>query len=97
MSHAHNALLPESADEYLDVLVLCSAPVDLRPSLNLAQELANFEDEIRRSPLPIRLRRVFPPTLDQLQRELSPTGRCLSEALPSVGPYVFALSTASIR
>ena len=68
MSHDQTAATPTSDDEYLDVLVLCSAPVDLRPSLNLAQELANFEDEIRRSPLPIRLRRVFPPTLYQLQR-----------------------------
>jgi tetratricopeptide (TPR) repeat protein len=58
--------------EYLDVLVLYSAPVDVRPTLNLAQEMANFEHEVRRSPIPIRLRRVFPPTVEQLERELSP-------------------------
>src|SRR4051812_37056788 len=58
--------------DYLDVLVLCSAPVDVRPALNLAQEIANFEHEVRRSPIPIRLRRVVPPTLEQLRRELSP-------------------------
>jgi hypothetical protein len=31
----------------------------------------HFEQVIRRSELPIRLRRVFPPTLDQLQREFA--------------------------
>ena len=56
----------------LDVLVVCSAPVDVRPALNLAEELAHLEEEVRRAPVPIRLRRVFPPTLEQLQRELSP-------------------------
>ena len=40
--------------------------------VNLAVEVANFEAEVRRSLIPIRLRRVFPPTLDQLRRELSP-------------------------
>jgi hypothetical protein len=59
--------------DYLDVLVVCSAPVDVRPALNLAQEIANFEHEVRRAPIPIRLRRVFPPTLEQLGRVLSPT------------------------
>lgn len=57
--------------EYLDVLVLCSDPVNLRRTLNLAQELVHFEQVIRRSELPIRLRRVFPPTLDQLRHEFS--------------------------
>ncbi len=57
--------------EYLDVLVLCAEPVDLRPMLNLAQELVHFEQIIRRSELPIRMRRVCPPTLEQLRREFS--------------------------
>jgi tetratricopeptide (TPR) repeat protein len=64
---------PEPLSDYLDVLLLGSAPVDAAPALNLAQEIANFENEVRRSPIPIRLRRVFPPTLEQLKRELSPT------------------------
>jgi len=59
-------------DEYLDVLLVCAAPVDVRPALNLGQELGAFEDEVRRASVPIRLRRVFPPTLQQLERELSP-------------------------
>ena len=42
--------------EYLDVLVLCSDPVNLRRTLNLSQELVHFEQVIRRSELPIRLR-----------------------------------------
>ncbi len=29
--------------EYLDVLVLCADPVNLRRTLNLAQELVHFE------------------------------------------------------
>jgi tetratricopeptide (TPR) repeat protein len=62
----------DAAAGYLDVLLLCAAPVDVRPALNLAVEVANFEAEVRRSPIPIRLRRVFPPSFEQLQRELSP-------------------------
>src|SRR5947209_7974269 len=61
-----------SAAEYLDVLLLCAAPLDVRPALNLAVEVSHFEAEVRRSTIPIRLRRVFPPTLEQLRRELSP-------------------------
>ena len=57
--------------EYLDVLVLCADPVDIRRTLNLAQELVHFEQVIRRSPLPIRLRRVFPPTISQLRKEFA--------------------------
>jgi hypothetical protein len=52
------------AAEYLDVLLLCAAPVNVRPALNLAVEVANFEAVVRRSPIPIRLRRVFPPTFE---------------------------------
>ena len=57
--------------EYLDVLVLCSDPVNFPHTLNLAQELVHFEQVIRGSQLPIRLRRVFPPTLAQLQKEFA--------------------------
>jgi hypothetical protein len=71
MPNHDNASVAESI-RYLDVLVVCSAPVNVRPSLNLAEELGHLEDEVRRSPVPIRLRRVFPPTLEQLERELSP-------------------------
>ncbi|MBV8313506.1 MAG: tetratricopeptide repeat protein, partial [Planctomycetaceae bacterium] len=72
-----------NAAEYLDVLLLCAAPLDVRPALNLAVEVANFEAEVRRSLIPIRLRRVVPPTLDQLERELSPP------ALRQRAPRVF--------
>src|ERR1700722_2354540 len=61
-----------NAADYLDVLLLCAAPLDVRPALKLAVEIANFEAEVRRSPIPICLTRVFPPTFEQLQRELSP-------------------------
>jgi hypothetical protein len=69
--------------EFLDVLLVCAAPVDVRPALNLAVEVANFEAEVRRSLIAIRLRRVFPPTFEQLQREL-----CLP-ALQDRTPRVF--------
>ena len=57
--------------DYLDVLVVAAAPVDLRPALNLGAELAKLEDMARRSAVPIRMRRVFPPTFVQLDKELS--------------------------
>ncbi len=57
--------------DYLDVLVVAAAPVDLRPALNLGVELARLEDKVRRSAIPIRMRRVFPPTYAQLEKELS--------------------------
>jgi tetratricopeptide (TPR) repeat protein len=53
------------------VLVVAAAPVDLRPALNLGVELARLEDMVRRSAIPIRMRRVFPPTFAQLEKELS--------------------------
>jgi len=56
---------------YLDVLVVAAAPVDLRPALNLGVELARLENMVRRSAIPIRMRRVFPPTYAQLEKELS--------------------------
>ncbi len=55
----------------LDVLVLCADPVDGTHSLNLTQELAHFEKALRDAKLPLRLQRVFPPTLKQLQREFA--------------------------
>ncbi len=57
--------------DYLDVLVVAAAPVDRRPALNLGVELARLEDMVRRSAIPIRMRRVFPPTYAQLEKELS--------------------------
>ena len=57
--------------DYLDVLVLCADPVKLKPSLNLAQELVHFEKVIGKPELPIRMRRVFPPTLEQLRKEFA--------------------------
>ena len=57
--------------DYLDVLVVAAAPVDHRPALNLGVELARLEDMVRRSAIPIRMRRVFPPTYAQLEKELS--------------------------
>lgn len=69
--------------DYLDVLVLCADPVNLKPSLNLAQELVHFERVVQKSALPIRMRRVFPPTLDQLRKEFA------RAALPGWQPSVF--------
>jgi tetratricopeptide (TPR) repeat protein len=60
----------EGRPEYLDVLVVAAAPVDLRPALNLGVEVARLEEMVRRSAIPIRLRRVFPPTFGQLEKEL---------------------------
>jgi len=57
--------------EYLDVLVVAAALVDRRPALNLGVELAKLEAMVRRSAIPIRVRRVFPPTYAQLEKELS--------------------------
>ena len=57
--------------QYLEVLVVAAAPVNLRPALNLGIELARLEDMVRRSAIPIRIRRVFPPTFQQLETELS--------------------------
>src|SRR5271157_3237840 len=68
------AFMAEARDgkpNYLDVLVVAAAPVDLRPALNLGVELARLENMVRRSAIPIRMRRVFPPTYAQLEKELS--------------------------
>jgi hypothetical protein len=54
----------EGKPDYLDVLVVAAA-------LNLGVELARLEDMVRRSAIPIRMRRVFPPTFAQLEKELS--------------------------
>jgi tetratricopeptide (TPR) repeat protein len=56
---------------YLEVLLLGSAPVDLRP-LNLVEEIGNFKAQVLNSPIPISLKYVFPPTFEQLRDELSP-------------------------
>jgi hypothetical protein len=55
---------------YLDVLVVCSAPVDV-PPLELESELSGIKEEMQRASIPIRLIRVFPPTFAQLEKELS--------------------------
>ncbi|PIZ37683.1 MAG: hypothetical protein COY42_23915 [Armatimonadetes bacterium CG_4_10_14_0_8_um_filter_66_14] len=60
------------APDYLDVLLVCSSPVNVSPSLDLHHEVTDLENEVRRAPIPIRLRRVYPPTIRQLERELSP-------------------------
>jgi hypothetical protein len=57
--------------DHLDVLVVAAAPVDLRPAPNLGVELAKLENMVRRSAVPNRMRRVFPPTFAQLEKELS--------------------------
>jgi hypothetical protein len=61
----------ERNPDYLDVLVIAAAPVDLRPALNRGVELARLEDMVRRSAISIRMRRVFAPTFAQLEKELS--------------------------
>ncbi len=61
--------------DYLDVFILCSDPVNLRPTLNLGQELAAFERIVRDSEWPVRLRKIVPPTLEQLEREFSLAGQ----------------------
>jgi tetratricopeptide (TPR) repeat protein len=61
----------ERKPDYLDVLVVAAGPVDLRPALNLGVELARLEAMVRGSAIPIRMRRVFPPTFAQLEKELS--------------------------
>jgi len=69
--------------DYLDVLVLCSAPVDDPLPLNLGQEMSHLAEVARESSIPIRLIPVFPPTLKQLECELSP------DRLRSQRPRVF--------
>ncbi len=54
---------------YVDILVVCSAPVD-EPPLELERELSTIKEEMQRASIPIRLIRVFPPTFAQLKREL---------------------------
>ena len=74
----------------LDVLVLCADSVNGTHSLNLTQELVHFEKALRDGKLPIRLKRVFPPTLKQLQREFllakrdhrNPTGQSRRKPRP---------------
>jgi hypothetical protein len=73
------------APDYLDVLVLCSAPFvvgDLLP-LSLGQETEKLAEVARTSSIPIRLLSVFPPTFEQLKDELSP------DRLRSQRPRVF--------
>ncbi|MBC7820812.1 MAG: CHAT domain-containing protein, partial [Planctomycetaceae bacterium] len=61
----------ESRAESLEVLVLCASPVGDLATLKLAHELVQFENELRKAQIPVRLKRVFPPTIEQLRRELA--------------------------
>ena len=56
----------ESRAESLEVLVLCASPVGELVTLKLAHELVQFEKELRNAQVPVRLKRVFPPTIEQL-------------------------------
>src|SRR5262245_48340306 len=61
----------ESRAESLEVLVLCSSPVGDLATLKLPQELTKIENRLRKAQVPVRMTRVFPPTIKQLQRELT--------------------------
>ena len=55
----------------LEVLVLCSAPIGDLTSLKLPHELIQVEKLLRNAQVPVRMKRVFPPTIDQLRKELA--------------------------
>ena len=61
----------ESRAESLEVLVLCSSPVGDLATLKLPQELTKIEARLRKAQVPARMKRVFPPTIEQLRRELT--------------------------
>jgi tetratricopeptide (TPR) repeat protein len=67
-----NANSGEVSLTYLDILVVCSAPVDLRPTLNLRHELVKLQDAVRKATIPVRIRYALPPTLEKLRQLLSP-------------------------
>lgn len=60
----------ETPFEALTILVLCASPAGDLVTLKLSHELARIEKQLAQARLPIRMRRVFPPTIEQLQREL---------------------------
>ncbi|MBC7817423.1 MAG: hypothetical protein IAG10_11080, partial [Planctomycetaceae bacterium] len=60
-----------SLGESLEVLVLCSSPVGDLATLKLPHELTEIENRLRKAQVPVRMKRVFPPTIDQLRRELA--------------------------
>ena len=77
----------EGKPDYLEVLVVAAAPVDLRPALNLAVEVAKLEDMVRRSAIPIRMRRLFPPTYAQFGEGALGTGSGTEEARAAGAPF----------
>ena len=56
---------------YLDVFIICASPIDMRPTLDLHRELVLIERAIRQSSIPIRLKRISPPTSSQLKHMFS--------------------------
>lgn len=60
----------ETPFEALTILVLCASPAGDLVTLKLSHELARIEKRLAQARLPIRMRKVFPPTLEQLKREL---------------------------
>jgi hypothetical protein len=86
LSHRYVSLpdtdVPVGTAETLDLPVLCASPVDVTPNLNLQRELAHLESRVHGAPIPVRLRRVYPPTFRALERALSP--RTLERFRPQV-------------
>jgi hypothetical protein len=56
--------------EALTILVLCASPAGDLVTLKLSHELSRIEKQLAKARLPIRMRRVVPPTIEQLKREL---------------------------
>ena len=61
----------ETRPASLEVLVLCSSPVGDLATLKLPHELTEIENRLRKAQVSVRMKRVFPPTIDQLRRELA--------------------------
>lgn len=61
----------ESQTQSLEVLVLCASPIGDLATLKLPQELTKIENRLRKAQVPVRMTRVFPPTIEQLRRELT--------------------------
>ena len=69
----------ETPFEALTILVLCASPAGDLVTLKLSHELARIEKQLAMDRLPIRMRRVVPPTIEQLKQEL---GNLSAEILP---------------
>jgi len=54
----------------VDTYIISSSPVDLRPALDLHHELLKIGQTVRDATRLVRLRHVFPPTFEQLERML---------------------------